>query len=58
MDGKQSADVTENSGNDMEASILSAHKKFFEGKADAHRGLTGAESVLYDSIIRYFEGNP
>ena len=40
----------------LEASILSAHMKFFKGDSETHYHPGGEESVLYDSIIRYFTG--
>ena len=40
----------------LETSILSAHMKFFRVNSETHYHLDGEESVLYDSVIRYFTG--
>ncbi len=39
----------------LEASILSAHLKFFGIKSETHYHLDGEESILYNSVIRYFK---
>jgi len=41
----------------LEASILSAHRKFFKGNSGMQYHLNDAELVLYDTVIRYFMGN-
>jgi hypothetical protein len=38
----------------LEASILSAHLKFFRVKSETHYHLDDEESILYNSVIRYF----
>jgi hypothetical protein len=38
----------------LETSILYAHIKFFMGDSEAHDHLGVEESVLYDSVIKYF----
>jgi hypothetical protein len=40
----------------LEASILSAHKKFFEGNLN-ERTLDRDDFMLYNTIIMYFKGN-
>ncbi len=57
MEERQFAMGTGDRRNDMEASILSAHKKFFGSNSESLGSLDGAEAVLYDSVIRYFMGN-
>lgn len=41
----------------LETSILYAHIKFFMGDSDDHAHLDSEESVLYDSVIKYFRVN-
>lgn len=38
----------------LETSILYAHIKFFMGDSETHDHLGAEESVLYDSVIKYF----
>ena len=38
----------------LETAILSAHMKFFKGTTEVHHHIKGDESVLYDTVIRYF----
>jgi hypothetical protein len=38
----------------LETSILYAHIKFFMGDSEVHDHLGAEESVLYDSVIKYF----
>jgi hypothetical protein len=38
-------------------SILAAHMKFFRGNSVMHYRLDDEESVLYDTVIRYFMGS-
>ncbi len=42
----------------LEASILAAHVKFFKGNSESHFHLGNEEAILYDTVIRYFTGNP
>jgi hypothetical protein len=46
--------MTENLGSDMERSIISAHKKYFEGNSETLVSLNDAEAALYNTVIRYF----
>jgi hypothetical protein len=41
----------------LEASILAAHMKFFEGNSETHSHLGGEEAILYETVIRYFTGD-
>jgi hypothetical protein len=41
----------------LETSILAAHMKFFRGNSVMHYRLDDEESVLYDTVIRYFMGS-
>ena len=41
----------------LEASILSAHKKFFEGNLNERIQLDKDDLMLYNTIITYFKGN-
>ncbi len=54
MEKTQSAGAGGDLGNDIEASILSAHKKFFEGNAEARKRPGNAEAMLYDAVLSYF----
>ena len=38
----------------LETAILSAHMKFFKGTTEARHHIKGEESVLYDTVFRYF----
>lgn len=46
--------ATGNRNNRVEAAILSANRKYFEGNQKMGEALSGAESNLYNSVIRYF----
>ncbi len=50
----KNTELAGNSSSNMEVAILSAHKKYFEGNSTSPRVLQETESVLYDTIIRYF----
>ncbi|MCX5856184.1 MAG: hypothetical protein NTZ24_16705 [Deltaproteobacteria bacterium] len=41
----------------LEASILSAHMKFFKVNSETYCHLKGDDFVLYDTVIRYFTDN-
>ena len=41
----------------LEASILSAHKKFFEGHLNERFPLDRDDFMLYNTVIMYFKGN-
>ncbi|HYA13760.1 MAG TPA: hypothetical protein VEF33_05425 [Syntrophales bacterium] len=41
----------------LETSILSAHMKYFKGNSETHYHPESEESVLYDTVIRYFTIN-
>ncbi len=41
----------------LETSILSAHMKYFQGNPGTHSYLESEESVLYDTVVRYFTCN-
>jgi hypothetical protein len=41
----------------LETSILSANMKYFKGNSETHYYLESEESVLYDTVVRYFTGN-
>jgi hypothetical protein len=41
----------------LEASILSAHKKFFEGNLNERFPFDRDDFMLYNTIIMYFKGN-
>jgi len=38
----------------LETAILSAHMKFFKGTKEVRHHIEGEESILYDTVIRYF----
>jgi len=41
----------------LETSILSAHMKYFKRNLETHSYLEREESVLYDTVVRYFTCN-
>jgi hypothetical protein len=41
----------------LESSILSAHKKFFEGNLNEQYPFDRNDFMLYNTIIMYFKGN-
>ena len=41
----------------IEASILSSHMHFFRRNSEDHNDLKDEEFVLYETVIRYFNGN-
>ncbi len=38
----------------IETAILSAHMKYFTGTTEVRYHVEGGESVLYNTVIRYF----
>jgi hypothetical protein len=38
----------------LETAILSSNMKFFKGTTEVRHHIKGDESVLYDTVIRYF----
>ena len=57
MEKMQHMAMTENLSSDMEISIISAHKKYFEGNSETLVSLNNTEASLYDTVLRYFKGN-
>lgn len=57
MEKMQSITMTENLISNMERSIISVHKKYFEGNSETTGSMNNAEAALYDTVIRYFKGN-
>jgi hypothetical protein len=55
MDKTDLENKMESSG-DMETSILSAHMRYFKGNSETYHHLKDEESVLYDTVVRYFAG--
>jgi hypothetical protein len=41
----------------IEASILSAHMQFFRRNLEGNYDLKDEELILYETVIRYFNGN-
>ena len=41
----------------LESLILSAHIKYFKENSETHYYPESEDSVLYDTVVRYFTGN-